>query len=98
MFYNSHKLDYYEDDIEYKRFDENLPQALAWKRLEAGKNFYTNDDVDWLKHECAERHYELNRGKDGIALYSESHRYSQRHFDGQPWTEVKDFIKNYCAE
>ena len=37
VFYNEHDLDRYgPDQIEHKRFDPTLSQALAWKRLEAG--------------------------------------------------------------
>ena len=37
VFYNEHDLDRYgPDEIEHKRFDATLEQALAWKRLEAG--------------------------------------------------------------
>ena len=58
VFYNEHDLDRYgPDQIERKQFDPNLQQALAWKRLETGT--HTQDDVTWLKHECAERHHEL---------------------------------------
>ena len=38
VFQNQHELDKYaaqEEKSEYKRFDPNLQQALAWKRLEA---------------------------------------------------------------
>jgi len=35
VFYNEHDLDRYgPDEIEHKRFDATLEQALAWKRLE----------------------------------------------------------------
>lgn len=59
LFYNEHELDQYAaqgEKSEYKRFDPNLQQALAWKRLEAG--IHTADDIEWIKHECAERHHE----------------------------------------
>ena len=52
VFYNEHDLDRYgPDEIEHKRFDATLEQALAWKRLETGT--FTQDDVTWIKHECA---------------------------------------------
>jgi hypothetical protein len=39
IFYNEHDLDRYgPDEIEHKRFDATLEQALAWKRLEALSN------------------------------------------------------------
>ena len=65
--------------MEYKRFDPNFQQALAWKRLEAGT--HNQDDITWIKHECAERHHELKYG----AGYSESHARAQSRFDGAPW-------------
>jgi hypothetical protein len=43
--------------LNINRFDPNLQQALAWKRLETGT--HTQDDITWIKHECAERHHEL---------------------------------------
>lgn len=60
IFCNKHKLDKYlslGEKPEYKRFDPDFQQALAWLRLEAG--FHTPEDIIWLKHECAERHHEL---------------------------------------
>lgn len=37
IFYKEHNLDRYgPNEMEHKRFDGTLPQALAWKRLEAG--------------------------------------------------------------
>jgi len=60
VFYNEHDLDRYgPDQIERKQFDPNLQQALAWKRLET--RTHTQDDVTWIKHECAERHHKWNR-------------------------------------
>ena len=57
VFYNEHDLDRYgPDEIEHKRFDATLEQALAWKRLETGT--FTQDDVTWINHEYAERHHE----------------------------------------
>lgn len=78
VFYNEHDLDKY-DDFERKRFDSDLLQALAWKRLENGT--HTQDDVTWMKHECAERHHELKYNSG----YSEAHKRAQTRFDGQPW-------------
>jgi hypothetical protein len=79
-FYNEHDLDLYgPDQIEHKRFDATLQQALAWKRLETGT--HTQDDVTWIKHECAERHHELKYG----SVYSEAHDRAQTRFDGAPW-------------
>lgn len=80
VFYNEHDLDRYgPDQIEHKRFDATLSQALAWKRLEAG--IHTQDDVTWIKHECAERHHELKYDSG----YSKAHDRAQSRFDGAPW-------------
>lgn len=80
VFYNEHDLDRYgPDQIEQKRFDATLEQALAWKRLETGT--HTQDDITWMKHECAERHHELKYGSG----YSEAHNRAQTRFDGAPW-------------
>ena len=80
VFYNEHDLDRYgPDEIEHKRFDATLEQALAWKRLEAG--IHTQDDVTWIKHECAERHHELKYDSG----YSEAHERAQSRYDGYPW-------------
>ena len=82
VFYNEHNLDRYgPDQIEHKRFDATLSQALAWKRLEAG--IHTQDDVTWIKHECAERHHELKYDSG----YSEAHDRAQSRFDGAPWED-----------
>lgn len=80
VFNNEHDLDRYgPDEIEHKRFDATLEQALAWKRLEAG--IHTQDDITWIKHECAERHHEL-KYESG---YSEAHERAQSRYDGYPW-------------
>ena len=82
VFYNEHDLDRYgPDQIEHKRFDPTLSQALAWKRLESG--IHTQDDVTWIKHECAERHHELKYDSG----YSEAHDRAQSRFDGAPWED-----------
>lgn len=82
VFYQKHELDQYVslgEASEYKRFDPYIQQALAWKRLETGT--HTQDDITWIKHECAERHHELKYGSG----YSEAHNRAQTHFDGAPW-------------
>jgi len=80
VFYNEHDLDRYgPDQIERKQFDLNLQQALAWKRLETGT--HTQEDVTWIKHECAERHHELKYGSG----YNEAHNRAQTRFNGAPW-------------
>ena len=62
MFLNKHILDRYSSfEIEYKRFDSNLQQALAWNHLKSGT--FVSEDIEWLKHECAERHHELKYNK-----------------------------------
>jgi len=81
VFYNKHYLDRLApaEPVEYRRFDANIQQALAWKRLETGT--HTQDDITWIKHECAERHHELKYGSG----YSEAHNRAQTRFDGAPW-------------
>ena len=80
VFYNEHDLDRYgPDEIEHKRFDATLEQALAWKRLKTGT--HTQDDVTWIKHECTERHHELKYDSG----YSEAHERAQSRYDGYPW-------------
>jgi hypothetical protein len=82
IFYNEHDLDSYAaEEIEHKRFDATLPQALAWKRLEAGT--HNQDDVTWIKHECAERHYELKHNSG----YSKAHERAESHYKGYPWED-----------
>ena len=80
VFYNKHDLDRYgPEEIEHKRFDATLEQALAWKRMEAGT--HTQDDIEWIKHECAERHHELKYDSG----YTEAHERAQSRYDGYPW-------------
>jgi hypothetical protein len=76
VFYNKHYLDRFApaEPVEYRKFDADIQQALAWKRLETGT--YTPDDVTWIKHECAERHHELKYGTG----YSEAHDQAQSRF------------------
>jgi hypothetical protein len=80
VFYNKHYLDRlaHSEPVEYRRFDANIQQALAWKRFETGT--HTQDDVTWIKHESAERHHELKYGSG----YSEAHDQAQSRFDGAP--------------
>lgn len=81
VFYNEQTLDKFKDQevkTERKRFDPDLKQALAWQRLEAG--VHNDQDIEWLKHECAESHHELKYG----AGYSESHKGAQKGYDGSP--------------
>ena len=82
VFYQKHELDQYislGEAPEYKRFDSYIQQALACKRLET--ETHTQDDITWIKHECAERHHELKYGSG----YSEAHNRAQTRFDGAPW-------------
>lgn len=44
---------------------------------------HTAQDIEWLKHECAESHHELKYG----AGYSESHKRAQKRYDGSPWPD-----------
>lgn len=83
LFFNLHSLydDYPGNVTEYKRFDPDLEQALAWKRLEIGSHI--PEDITWLKHECLERFGEsvLNY------THSKAHKIAQKHFDGAPWDD-----------
>lgn len=79
VFYNQHDLDRHGGAIERKQFDSNIQQALSWKPLEIGT--HTEDDVTWIKHECAERHHELKYA----SAYNEAHNRAQTRFDGAPW-------------
>ncbi len=47
-------------------------------RLPPEAGIHTQDDVTWIKHECAERHHELKYDSG----YSEAHDRTQSHFDG----------------
>ena len=67
------------EPAEFKQFDPDLQQAMAWKRLEQGT--HTPDDINWIKHEFAEQNYEKKYGPG----YSEAHDYAQSRFDGAPW-------------
>lgn len=52
IFNNEHLLDQYEElgePAEYKKFDPNLKQALAWERFKDG--IPTKEDIEWLRHE-----------------------------------------------
>ena len=87
VFYNTHKLDRYvslREPVEIKRFDSNLKQAEAWKRLETGN--HTEDDLTWLKHEKAEQYVE----KLYDSGYSESHNAAEKHWSGDPWKKQKE--------
>ena len=80
MIYPTHTLlEYDTDEIEHKRFDATLEQALAWKRLKTGT--FTQDDVTWIKYECSERHNELKYDSG----YTEAHERAQNHYEGYPW-------------
>ncbi len=85
LFYTEHHFNPYNDEPpEFKRFDANLQQALAWKRLKAGT--HQQNDITWIKHECAERHHELKYVKYGSA-YSKAHGRAQSRYDGNPWED-----------
>lgn len=73
---------YPREPVEYKRFDPNLQQALAWLRLESGT--HTPNDVSWVKHEGAEQHHELKYNSG----YSEAHNGAQSIADGDPWDYI----------
>jgi hypothetical protein len=78
VFVNEHQLDSY-GKVTVGRFDPNLDQALAWIRLENNKG--TKEDLEWMKHEVAERHHErkFNSG------YTAAHRRAEQKYRGLPW-------------
>jgi len=82
IFSRCNYLDRFKNEpVEYRQFDNDLQQALAWKRLEKG--CCTKEDILWLKHECAESHHEtkFNTG------YCEAHERAQKRYDGKPWKD-----------
>lgn len=84
VFYNEHLLDLYVDygvPAEWARFDSDLNQAKAWQRLEVG--MHTESDIIWLKHEAAERWYEITHNSG----YSKAHEAAERKWTGNPWSE-----------
>ena len=85
VFYNTHRLDKYDEEIEIKRFDANLSQALEWKKLELG--IFTEEDKTWLKHEFTKMVHKLNHDSG----YTEAHDRAQTHFDGSPWDTKWNF-------
>lgn len=82
VFYNQHLLDLYGPEYAEKgRFDADLQQGLAWKRLEMGIG--SDADKTWFKHEYAEQRHETKFDSG----YKEAHERAQRHFDGAPWQD-----------
>ena len=79
MVLDEHTLARYPKCIERKRFDPSLNQFLAWERLEDG--IYLPEDIEWLKHEFAERHHELKFSSE----YSAAHNRAQKRYDGNLW-------------
>ncbi|MGC1508892.1 MAG: hypothetical protein WA819_10710, partial [Ketobacter sp.] len=82
VFYNEHLLDRYVDLGEpavVSRFHSNSAQAEAWKRLEAGTQ--SDADITWLKHETAERWYEMKYNSG----YTEAHDRVDSRWSGNPW-------------
>lgn len=86
VFYNEHLLDKY---VDYgippirARFDSDINQAQAWKRLEQGN--FTKEDTTWMKHEIAERWYE----KKHDSGYSAAHEAAEKKWTGNPWEGKK---------
>ena len=83
VFYRKHVLKPYalESSIEYKRFDANLQQALAWKKL--GMGLHSEKDLTWLKHEFAEQYYE----RKYQSSYFDSHNFAESRYKGFLWYE-----------
>ncbi|WP_143133448.1 hypothetical protein [Pseudoduganella namucuonensis] len=82
VFENEHLLDRYIDygiPAQRMRFDSDLTQGNAWLRLENGT--HTVDDIRWMKHETAERWYELKYNSG----YSAAHNAADKRWPGNPW-------------
>lgn len=82
VFLDEHLLDRYVDygiPAEMRRFDSSLSQGDAWLRLENGT--HTPMDIQWLKHETAERWFE----KKYNSGYSEAHNAAEKRWPGNPW-------------
>ena len=78
VFYNEHLLDRYVDYGEpavMGRFDSDLGQANAWKRLESGT--HTPADLQFLRHEAAEAHL-MQRWND--PSYTRAHNRAQQRY------------------
>jgi hypothetical protein len=86
VFINKHLMSKgYEEDLktimEYKKFNPDLRQALAWMRLKS--NQHSGDDIQWFKHESYESQYELKNN----ATYEDSHAAAEKFYKGFPWTK-----------
>jgi hypothetical protein len=82
VFLDQHLLDRYVDygvPSEMRRFDSSLSQGDAWLRLESGT--HTPKDIEWLKHETAERWFE----KKHDSGYSKAHNAAEKRWPGNPW-------------
>ncbi len=78
VFYEEHLLDRYVDlgdPAVMARFDSDLSQANAWKRLEEGS--HTPADMQFLRHEAAESHL-MRRWND--PSYNRAHNRAQRTY------------------
>jgi len=84
VFYNEHLLDRYVDygvPAVRSRFDSDLNQANAWFRFKS--NTHTQADITWLKHEAAERWYELRHNSG----YLKAHEAADKKWPGNPWEQ-----------
>jgi hypothetical protein len=82
IFFNQHMLDRYVQHgipAEYAKFDSDIKIAEAWKRLETGK--YSQEDMQLIKHEVAERWVELKRR----CGYCEAHDRASLRFPAPDW-------------
>lgn len=85
VFYQEHLLDRYVDLGEpgvMQRFDSDLAQANAWKRLEEGS--HTPADVQFLRHETAES-YLMRKWND--PSYNRAHNRAQQTY---PMSHLED--------
>lgn len=81
IFIHKHYLDgnYAPNHLQQRQFDLQLRQALVWKRLEF--EIHRQDDIIWMKHECAEQFVESPYN----LIYSEANQIAQRPFNVVPW-------------
>lgn len=77
---------------EYKRFDPNLQQALAWLRFING--IATEEDYEWMRHEYVKQKYELENQSN----YQEAHEHAQKRYNGHPWSDNWKYSDDYEQE
>ena len=82
LFLDEHTLDRYVDlgiPAERARFDSDIKIAESWHRLQVGT--FTDDDIQLLRHEIAERWIEIKRD----CGYCEAHDAASVNFPAPDW-------------